>query len=143
MSTGAERDAKGKGIELVAKGKGVELVAKAANVIAGGPLSDESISIVSSYGQKVWDYWMTRDTAQARVVINDFETARGAKFPPFMVIGLGRCGSHITGTLAEIVAAAKSQNRQEENTQQAEPERRGGLAGFISISRRSFLLQKV
>ena len=51
-----------------------------------------------------------------------------------MVIGLGRCGSHITGTLAEIVAgAAQSQNRQEDGSQQTEPKKPLPFAGFARI----------
>jgi hypothetical protein len=70
---------------------------------AGSPDSDsygsEIEGLVSRYGKKVIEYSFRREIQEAQIKPQDDKGV-----PPFVVVGLGRCGCHVSAELSEIIA---------------------------------------
>lgn len=59
--------------------------------------------LISHYRKKLFEYHLNLDTSEVSV---SSETGKSSEeSPPFLVVGLGRCGCHVTAELAEIIAS--------------------------------------
>ena len=69
----------------------------------GSPDSDsyglEIEGLVSRYGKKVIEYSFSHEIQEPQV-----EPNKEKGVPPFVVLGLGRCGCHVSAELSEIIA---------------------------------------
>ena len=55
--------------------------------------------LVSRYGKKIIEYSFRREIQEAQIKPEDDKGV-----PPFVVVGLGRCGCHVSAELSEIIA---------------------------------------
>jgi hypothetical protein len=105
---------------------------------AGKVAAEVTIEIISAFGRKSVSYYINRNQEEVNSKILEFEQQSGKKIPPFMVIGLGRCGSHITSILAEIVGSAfefpKGENTNDDI--KSEEVERKSAGGWLSLFNR-------
>jgi len=67
-----------------------------------GPAGSAAFTVLSKTGKTLFSIWMEkRTTASANG--DDSEHASAKSLPPFAIIGLGRCGTHITAHVARMV----------------------------------------
>ena len=66
--------------------------------------SDESaIKLISHYDKKLFEYYLNLEEDELPTTTESDKTPEES--PPFLVVGLGRCGCHVTAELAEIIAS--------------------------------------
>ncbi len=68
-------------------------------------ISTENTSrkLISYYGKQLFEYYLNL-TAEEIEVLSEIDNTP-QESPPFLVVGLGRCGCHVTAELAEIIAS--------------------------------------
>ena len=64
-----------------------------------GAAGSDIEGLVSRYGKKVIEYSFRHEIQEAQVKPKDDKGV-----PPFVVVGLGRCGCHVSAELSEIIA---------------------------------------
>ena len=66
--------------------------------------SDEStIKLISHYDKELFEYYLNLEEDEISTTPETEKTS--TESPPFLVVGLGRCGCHVTAELAEIIAS--------------------------------------
>jgi hypothetical protein len=61
------------------------------------------IKLTSHHGKKLFEYYINLEEDRSNELVNN--ALECTESPPFLVVGLGRCGCHVTAELAEIIAA--------------------------------------
>jgi hypothetical protein len=90
----------------------VETVGSVLGELTGVPGGGEVGKLISRYGKKLIDYsWDQErgfevDSPDRLILV----PGAGVGPPPFIVVGLGRCGCHVTAELAEIIASAAAES---------------------------------
>ena len=62
-----------------------------------------TIKLISHYNKQLFEYYLNLTEAETEILLETEKTT--AESPPFLVVGLGRCGCHVTAELAEIIAS--------------------------------------
>jgi Tubulin like len=63
----------------------------------------EGIQLISHHGKKLFEYYINLEKDDINGIADN--AIERCESPPFLVVGLGRCGCHVTAELAEIIAA--------------------------------------
>ena len=64
---------------------------------------DSAIKLISHYDKELFEYYLNLSEDESWLTSETEKTAEES--PPFIVVGLGRCGCHVTAELAEIIAS--------------------------------------
>lgn len=92
-----------------------EKVVELGAELAAGPIAGKAASvtfrIVSRHGKQIIAYWVNRDSSNVRESLERIRRPQDTELPPFAVVGLGRCGTHVTAQLGQMVAAASRTNK--------------------------------
>ncbi|MGF1539603.1 MAG: hypothetical protein ACFCU5_04000 [Pleurocapsa sp.] len=62
-----------------------------------------TVKLISHYNKQLFEYYLNLAETETEI-ISETET-NTSESPPFLVVGLGRCGCHVTAELAEIIAS--------------------------------------
>ena len=75
----------------------VEATVKAVAEVAAGTAGRVAVTFLSEFGKEFYTYWQSKSAGMA----NSDDVLQ--KDAPFAVVGLGRCGTHVTAQLARMV----------------------------------------
>ena len=64
---------------------------------------DSAIKLISHYDKELFEYYL--NLSEDKIPVTSETEKTSEESPPFLVIGLGRCGCHVTAELAEIIAS--------------------------------------
>ncbi len=64
---------------------------------------DSSIKLISHYDKELFEYYL--NLSEDEILVSSPTEKTSEESPPFLVVGLGRCGCHVTAELAEIIAS--------------------------------------
>jgi hypothetical protein len=87
-------------------GTAAEAVATEIGTALGGAAGGVIVKVISHLGKTFLAYWLSADETARGQTIAKLQELRGEGLPPFAVVGLGRCGSHVTAQLARMVIDA-------------------------------------
>jgi hypothetical protein len=84
------------------------LVSETVKVLIG-PAAGPAAIVLSRTGKKIFSIWLEKNSPSAANTDNQFKLPSG-QFPPFAIVGLGRCGTHITAHVARMVIDSLNRN---------------------------------
>jgi hypothetical protein len=97
---------------------------------------ESSIKLISHYGKQLFAYYLDSMETEADI-LSETELSQ-KESPPFLVVGLGRCGCHVTAELAEIIA---SNSASAEEIAQKEQEKSRKMLNLFRSSKSSPVLK--
>jgi hypothetical protein len=115
--------------------KAAEIAGEAYLGPVGGAAASIAVQIVSRHGKRLITYWVNRNSQEVMNSLSTLGAEQGKPLPPFAVIGLGRCGSHVTAALAHMVAMTSQSGREQEPKKKAPPE---NIVGRLFRSKSTF-----
>lgn len=84
-----------------------EVISHITGVPGGGVVG----SLVSRYGKRLIEYHLPDALPNLFILEKSNKSGQEPDIPPFLVVGLGRCGCHVTAELAEHLAFATALSR--------------------------------
>lgn len=117
----------------------LSIVAESAGKAIGGELGalagKAAVEIGSELTDVVIRYWFAGETVYTERFVQELKRERDGDLPPFMIIGLGRCGSHVTSMLAQVVAKRAQAAAEHDPEGKSGPKRKNfSIRNFFSLS---------